>query len=81
MGQGCEACREGVLPGEWAPETAARLGGTNLPPKRVSSNFPAHAYLHHCDRCGAWWAFGERSACVISDEEARRTFPSFFTAS
>jgi hypothetical protein len=76
--QGCEACREGVLSGEWSPETVARLGGTNLPPKRVSSNLQAHAYLHHCDRCGAWWEFGERSAYVISEDEARSTFSSFF---
>lgn len=76
--QGCEACRQGVLSGEWSPEAAARTGGTNLPPKRVVSNLQAHAYLYHCDRCGAWWEFGERSAKVIGETEARQTFQSYF---
>lgn len=76
--QGCEVCREGVLSGQWSPEAAARSGGTNLPPKQVACNVQAHAYLHHCDLCGAWWEFGERSAYVISEVEARQTFSSFF---
>jgi hypothetical protein len=75
---GCEACRAGVLSGEWSPEAVAHTGGTNLAPRRVVSNLQAHAYLHHCDRCGAWWEFGERSAKVISDAEARQTFQSYF---
>ena len=45
--QGCEVCREGVLPEEWSPEAVAHTGGTNLRPGRVASNLQAHAYLHH----------------------------------
>lgn len=76
--QGCEACRDGVLSGEWSPETVARLGGTCLPPKRVASNLKIHAYLHYCNSCGAWWEFGERYAKVISETKARRAFESYF---
>lgn len=76
--QGCELCRQGVLSSEWSPEVVTRFGGKTLPPRHVLTSLEQHAALHYCDCCGAWWEFGERTASVIDEAEARRLFPAHF---
>lgn len=66
MKQGCEICRTGVLSGHW------------LPPYLVTTNYEAHARLHKCNDCGAWWEENEREAHVISEKEAQATFHEYF---
>jgi hypothetical protein len=76
--QGCSRCRQGVLSGMYSPEAAVRHGLELLPPAHVATNLEAHAHLHHCSECDAWWEFGEREAHVISESEAHKTFAGYF---
>jgi hypothetical protein len=63
--QGCERCRQGILSGaDWPAELAV--------------NVELHAALHRCAACGAYWEINEREAHVISEEEARTSFPTTF---
>jgi len=44
----------------------------------VATSIKAHAHLRHCPFCGSWWEEGEREAHVVSEEQARSIFPSYF---
>jgi len=65
---GCEGCR-----------TSALRGGDEAPLRECYFNIIIHADLRHCNDCGAWWKFGEREAHVISESEARMSFPDYFS--
>lgn len=62
----------------YSPEAAARQEMELLPPVYVATSIEAHAHLHHCSDCGAWWEFNEREARVILEAEARHTFAAHF---
>ncbi|WP_168074237.1 hypothetical protein [Caulobacter sp. SSI4214] len=47
-------------------------------PNKVATSIEAHAHLRHCPFCGSWWQEGEREAHVVSEEQARSTFYSYF---
>ena len=78
--QGCTECRQGVLSGMYSAEAAERQGQPQMSPAHVATSNEAHAHLHHCDSCNSWWEFNEREAHVISEHEARNTFPAYFQA-
>lgn len=79
MKTGCEECRNGVLSGMYSPEAAARQGRPVAPPSFTYSSIAAHAHLHRCQSCGAWWEFNTREAHVIAEDEAKTTFAEYFS--
>jgi hypothetical protein len=81
MKAGCEECRNGVLPGMYTPEAAARQQKEVAPPTYVCSSIASHAHLYRCRKCGAWWEFNAREAHVIAESEAKMTFAEFFGSS
>lgn len=65
--QGCMHCRQQWMEGS--------------PPPELAVNLELHARLHRCIVCGAYWEQNERYANVISEVEARQSYPAAFAIS
>ncbi len=63
--KGCKECRQGILSGLW-------------PPPREVAVSPGPIFLYLCDRCHSYWEINLREAHVISEKQARETFPQAF---
>lgn len=59
--RGCETCRA-----QWLAD--GRL------PERLGAN-PGGAVLSRCAACGSWWEETPRGTQVITQDEARESFP------
>jgi hypothetical protein len=46
--------------------------------EQIAINLEAHAQLRRCKACGSLWIENEREAHVITEAEARETFPTAF---
>ena len=61
--KGCAVCR--------------RMWETGEQPPRLGVSLARHAYLHRCDKCGAYWEQYERYADTISVKNAESFYPEF----
>jgi hypothetical protein len=65
---GCEECRSAALRGMQTP--LVKLGASLGP-----------IFLYRCNVCGSYWEENLREAHVISEAEARESFPDVFASS
>lgn len=62
--RGCETCRrQWLVEGRLSDRLGANAGG---------------AVLYRCDDCAAWWEETPRGTQVITDDEARESYPEVF---
>lgn len=64
--KGCEACR------------VAALRGLPDPPMKYLGSATGPVLLYRCSVCGSYWEETLREAHVISEAEARETYPDAF---
>lgn len=62
---GCEHCNKAAAAGTWPPPRRVALRDTTL-------------FLHICDFCGTYWEHAEQKLCALSDDDARKQYPTYF---
>jgi hypothetical protein len=67
--QGCADCRQAVLSGNY-----------NGALMKLTTNIRAHAILHRCKQCGAFWIENEREAHEIDQTKVAEVFGQQFLA-